>query len=352
MAAGNVDVHYFYARNWSKEVRESPLRSLDVWKKAVKRVVPRPYMVSRAAQQAVFSFGARSRRLDVYHDPNYLAYRFDGPTVITAHDLSWIRYPETHPSERVDVFNHLFPRALERADVVITDADFVRREIIATFGVDPCRVKAIPLAARPGFKPHDAKDCAPTLSAHSLNWRHYLLCVGTLEPRKNLQLVLRAYATLNESFQKAFPLVVVGAKGWLTSELESLMAPLARNGSLRTLGYVEDEELARLYASARALIYPSLYEGFGLPPLEAMASGTPVIVSNASTMPEVVGEAGMRIEPMDESGLRDAMLTIAEDDTTWETMRAAGLAQAAKFSWQRCAQETLATYRQAIRNTR
>ncbi len=345
----DIELHFFYARSWSRRVRETPLLGVEHWKRLVKRFVPRPYQVSRAAQQWVFGAGARLRKLDLYHDPNFLAYRFDGPTIVTVHDLSWIRYPQTHPPERVAVLNDLLPETLARAQHVITDAEFVRREVIDAFGIKPGRITAIPLGVREEFRPRDMQECRPTLAERRLSWRRYLLSVGTLEPRKNLRLVLEAYAQLPAGLRALYPLVLVGMRGWGSLELESSLKPLVESGSVRVAGFVSDCELAVLYAAARALVYPSLYEGFGLPPLEAMACGTPVIVSNSSTLPEVVGQAAPIIDPYDPAELCERMRMLVEDDASWERYRAAGLDRASGFSWRRCAQLTADVYRRTLR---
>ncbi|HOX90657.1 MAG TPA: glycosyltransferase family 1 protein [Burkholderiaceae bacterium] len=348
LATGELEMQFFYAAAWSPEVRTAPVKNIGKVKEVIKKLVPQPYRVSRALQNWRFGLGIKAHRPELYHEPNFLPFNFDGPTVVTAHDLSWIRYPQTHPAERVEVMNRLFPRALETAAHVITDAAFVRDEIIAEFGVAPDRITSVPLGAREIFHPRSPDDCQAVLAERGLEYRGFVLCVGTLEPRKNLELVIRAYAAMPESYRARRPLVLVGMKGWLTSGLESLMQPLVAAGQIRPQGYTSDADLAVLYAAAQVLVYPSLYEGFGLPPLEAMASGTPVIVSNRSTLPEVVGEAGVQLDAADESGLREALRRMDEDPAWWNARAVASLAQARQFSWARCARETLAVYRKVL----
>jgi alpha-1,3-rhamnosyl/mannosyltransferase len=350
-ATGELDLQVFYAASWSPDIRTGPAKHIGPLKALIKKVVPNAYGVSRRLQQWRFNLGARALTPQLYHEPNFLPFRFSGPTVITAHDLSWIRYPETHPAQRVEIMNRFFPRALERAAHVITDAAFTRREIIDDFGIAPERVTSIPLGARAIFQPRAAEELQATLAAYELTYRSYVLCVGTLEPRKNLELVLRAYAGMPKRFREKIPLVTVGMKGWLTSRLEAVMQPLVAGGELKPLGYTTDEALAALYAGAMVLVYPSLYEGFGLPPLEAMASGTPVIVSNRSTLPEVVGDAGIVIDAADDLALRRALERLESDPAWWQERAKASLNQAARFSWARCASETLGIYRQVLAQT-
>ena len=352
VASGEVDLHLFYMSAWSNEIRTKPLRHITKLKEFIKKVVPHPYAVSRFIQQVKFSQGAHARGIALYHEPNFLSHSFSNPIVISAHDLSWIRFPETHPPERVAIMNRLFPRCLDRAAHVITDAAYIRDEIISEFGVPPDRVTSIPLAARRIFRPRSADECANVLAQRDLSYRGFVLCVGTLEPRKNLELMIRTYAAMPAEFRRNFPLVLVGMKGWLTSSLEAVMQPLISLGQVRPLGFTSDEDLAALYASARVLVYPSIYEGFGLPPLEAMASGTPVIVSTRSTLPEVVGSAGIQIDPSDELALRESMLRLTDDDALWQQQASASLVQAARFSWERCARETVAIYRHVLNHAK
>ena len=345
---GELDLMLFYRYTWDREIRTKPMKHLTKLKAFIKKTVPHPYIVTRTLEQIRFSEGVNRHDIQLYHEPNFLSHNFAGPTVITAHDLSWIRFPETHPAERVKIMNKLFPRSLAKADHVITDAAYTRDEIIAQFGIAPERITSIPLGARAIFHPRTEDECSPYLADHQLAFRSFILCVGTLEPRKNLEFMIRTYAALPEPLRRAQPLVIVGMKGWLTSSLESVMQPLVAAGQVRPMGFTTDEDLATLYASATTLVYPSLYEGFGLPPLEAMASGTPVIVSNRSTLPEVVGTAGILIDPTDDAALKDALARLVEDPAHWTERQAAALQQAAQFSWQRCARETLGIYRKVL----
>lgn len=348
IASGEVDLNIFYIARWSKEVRTEPFPSLGPIKAFIKKVVPHPYLVSRALQGWKFHSGAQDRRVSVYHEPNFLPLRFAGPTVVSIHDLSWIRYPETHPKERVAIMNRILPLALERVQHVITDSEFIRQEVIEEFGVSAERVRTTLLAPRGMFKPRDAASCAATLSKHKLQQRSYFLVVGTLEPRKNVETAVRAHARLPEAIRRTFPLVLVGMRGWLTSRLEGELKAPVESSEVRPLGFVTDDELANLYSGATALVYPSLYEGFGLPPLEAMACGTPVITSNVSSLPEVGGTAAVMHDPMDTEALRNAMKRFIDDAEFWLKKADASVKQAALFSWERCAKETIAVYRAAM----
>jgi len=345
----SLETTLFYGSNWSTQVRDAPVAAIDAGKRMFKRIVPRSYDLVRALAQIPFSWGARGKRFDVYHEPNFQGFHFNGPRVVTAHDLSWMLYPHTQPADRVANMNRYFPRSLGTAAHVITDAEFIRRQVMDVFGVAAERVTAIPLGARPVFHARSPADCAATLQRHGLEADAYLLSVGTIEPRKNLRLTVEAYQGLAPALRQRFPLVIVGMRGWLHSPLERLLQPLVQAGEVRMLGYVHDTELAELYASCSAMIYPSIYEGFGLPPLEAMTSGAPVVVSNASTLPEVVGEAGILVDPNDDQGLCSVLRDLLQDPARRGALRKAGLQRASGFSWAQCARQTADVYRRVAR---
>lgn len=346
----DIDLDLFYASGWRKEIRTEPLPKIVSLKSLVRRFVPKSYSISRVLQQKFFTSGARQAMNDIYHEPNFLAFRFDGPSVITVHDLSWIRHPEMHPVDRVQAMEKYFQPGLERASMILTDSEFVKRELIDVFAIKPERIRPVLLGVEALFRPQSSTETLAVLSQHQLTHGHYLLAVGTLEPRKNLQVALRAYMKLPANFRKTYPLVLVGMKGWHTSELEKEIAPLVRAGQVRQLGYLPREDLATIIAGASTLIYPSVYEGFGLPPLEAMACGVPAIVSNVSSLPEVVGDTGLLIDPHDVDGLASAIQTLIESPGLRQQLSLKALQRSATFTWARCADQTVDAYRAVLSN--
>jgi glycosyltransferase involved in cell wall biosynthesis len=346
--SGEVDLFLFNGFGWSREIRGTPMPGIEPLKTWVKRLIPRPYALVRRIQQRRFSAGARSLDLNLYHETSFLPFRFDGPKVITVHDLSTLRYPETHPAARVREVAERLPQAIREADAIVVDSAFIKSELIKEFNVDPAKVTDIHLGVAPQYRPQYANDIAATLVEYGLSYRHYILAVGTLEPRKNLLQALDAHAGLPEQVRRKFPLVVAGTKGWLARELEARIHAAEVREEVRWLGYVPPEALPAIYAGARLFVYPSLYEGFGLPVLEAMASGIPVVTSGLASLPEVAGDAGVLVDPHDRDALRDAMLRMIEDETHAQLHAEFGLKQAAKFTWRDCALKTLAVYRKAI----
>ena len=345
LRSGEVDAQFFYGFGWSQEVRAAALPGAGGLRAALLKLLPRPYWLKRLGlQQRNFARGVRQHGFDLYHEPSFLSFRFAGPSVITIHDLSPLRYPETHPPERVRNIKQYLPDAIARAARIITDSEFVKREVIEMFQVDPRRIEAIHLGVSSDYRPRPADETSDCLKKYRLEHRGYVLAVGTLEPRKNLVEAVEAHASLPEPLRRRLPLVIAGARGWLSAELEKRIA----SGEVRWLGYVPADDLPLLYSAARLLVYPSIYEGFGLPVLEAMASGIPVLTSDQASLPEVAGEAALMVNPREREALRAAMLRLLEDSAEAARRAELGIAQARRFSWQRCAERTLSVYRRAI----
>jgi glycosyltransferase involved in cell wall biosynthesis len=341
----SLNMDFFYGAFWGKQLRSSPATQMAAALPWLRRHVPYSYELRRWLQNSRFDAHVRRQKFDVYHEPNILPMRFDGPTVITVHDLSWIRHPEAHPTERVKDMNRHFESGLRQANAIITDSEFVKRELMEVFGVASERITPILLGVEAMFTPLAPAETQAVLAQHRLTHGQYFLALGTLEPRKNLSLALRAHQQLPAQTRQRYPLVLIGMQGWHTAELERQMAPLVQVGEVRHVGYVPSLELATIMAGATALVYPSLYEGFGLPPLEAMACGVPVICANTSSLPEVVGDAGVLIDPRDEGALASAMRRMADDPATRADLSGKAALRAREFTWGRCADQTMAVYR-------
>ena len=282
----------------------------------------------------------------LFHSPNYFLPPFPGRSVATVHDLSHLLFPEFHPPARVDYINRAFPDSLRRADHLITDAESVRREVIERCNWPPERITAVPLGADPSFHPRANEELQPVLQKFGLRRRGYSLFVGTVEPRKNVDRLLAAYEALPAALRREFPLVIAGARGWHSADTHARMAGAVAAGWLRYLSYVPQTELPLLYSGARLFAYPSLYEGFGLPVLEAMASGVPVLTSNRSSLPEVVGDTARLVDPESVDEIAAALARILADDGWLDSAGAAGLARAKRFTWEHCVERTVAVYRQ------
>ena len=351
-ATGEVDLHSFYGFRWRHETPQPPPRgargpAAQSLRDAIKPFVPFKRELRGAQQQLMFARGLRRHAIDLYHEPNYVPIRFDVPVVTTVHDLSWLRYPDAHPIDRVRWLEKGLPRALEQSAAILVDSEFVRQEVLTTFGIDPQRVTVAHLGVGAQFRPRSREETNAVLRPLALVHGSYLLTVGTIEPRKNLAHALEAYALLPPALRERFPLVVAGAKGWRSGAMEVKLRQLADCGQIRFLGHVPGGDLPALYAGAAAFVFPSLYEGFGLPPLEAMASGVPVLVSDRASLPEVVGEAGVTLDP--ERPERTAELIVALMGDAGERTRLGGavVERARGFTWEACAKLTLAVYSRA-----
>jgi alpha-1,3-rhamnosyl/mannosyltransferase len=281
----------------------------------------------------------------VYHEPNYVLRPFTGPAVTTIHDLGWLHFPHTLKTATRRIMERGMPQTLRRAAHFITVSRFVAEELTREFGIQPDRISVTPLGVDSRFRPFDVVESRLLMDRLDLVHGRYLLAVGTLEPRKNLSALVNAYGGLPTRLQERVPLVLAGGRGW-GEALGAHAARLQRAGRIRLLGYVSESDLVLLYAGAACFIMPSLYEGFGIPILEAMASGVPVVTSNRSAMPEVAGDAALLVDPDDITSIRDAVRQLLEDSSLCQRLVRAGLARASTFSWQQTVDSTLAVYRQ------
>lgn len=296
-------------------------------------------------EQAAQPWAVRQAGLDLIHGPAFVGPQASScPSVITIHDLSFQLYPENfRPLNRL--YLQTFTRqSVRRARRVIAVSDSTKRDLVRTYDLAPAKIDVIHHGRDASFRPLPADQVAAFRAREDLPER-FCLFVGTLEPRKNIVCLVEAYAQLPADSP---PLILVGGKGWLYDEIFGRVEALGLGNRVRFAGYVAADDLPWWYNAAELFVYPSLYEGFGLPPLEAMACGTPVIASTASSLPEVVGYAGLLVDPADAGALAEAMAQVLADPELRGRMREAGLARARAFSWPETARKTADTYRRAL----
>ena len=279
-------------------------------------------------------------KIDLFYAPDFLLPPLPRSvrTLVTIHDLSFIRHPETFPPQLHEYLTTAVPRSVGRADHILTDSEWTRKDVIELLSIAPERVTPLHLGVSGAFTAEATPDEREMLAAkYGITPGPYVLAVGTVQPRKNYERLIEAVDRVRET--KNVTLVIAGRTGWLS---EPVVEAVNARPHVRLLGFVDDGDLPALCRQAQVLAYPSLYEGFGLPPLEAMACGTPVVASSASSVPEAVGDAGLLHDPLDTDALADALLRALTDDELRADMRQRGLARAAEFTWTRTAHEWLA----------
>jgi len=256
-------------------------------------------------------------------------------SVVTIHDLIHLKFPQFLPSKGALLYANLFLRhVVPRARAILTVSEHSRRDLVETLGLPESRITVTPLGFAPQFRPRDPEEIAEALSRLGLA-AGYLLYVGNLKEFKNVPLLVRAYRELRQKSDGLPPLVLVGR-----NSIAGFEEVIREAGGVRWLPEVRREDLPLVYGGAMALVFPSLYEGFGLPPLEAMACGTPVICSNRASLPEVVGDAALLIDPLSLEDLQAAMVRVAGDAGLRQALREAGLARSRRFTWRRTAEQT------------
>jgi glycosyltransferase involved in cell wall biosynthesis len=296
-------------------------------------------------EQALQPWAVRRAKLDLLHSPAFVGPVVGAcPLVVTVHDLSFLFFPQSFRALNRS-YLRLFTRlSVRRAQRVLAVSESTKRDLVQYYGLSPAKVDVVHNGVDRAFRPLPADVVAAFRRQAGLPDR-FLLFVGTLEPRKNVVRLIEAYARLPKERP---PLVLVGGKGWLYDQIFARVEALNLSNQVHFVGYVLAEDLPLWYNAADLFVYPSLYEGFGLPPLEAMACGTAVITSTASSLPEVVGTAGQMVDPTDTQALATAMEQVLTARDVREQMQAAGLAQAQGFTWEQTAQRTVDSYRRAL----
>jgi len=288
-------------------------------------------------------------RLDLFHSPDFvLPPLLSGRQVLTVHDLTFLRVPEcAHPVLR-EYLMRVVPRSVRRADLVLADSASTRQDVVELLGVPEERVRVVYAGVESRFRPvTDQEALAAVRRRYGLE-HPFILGLGTLEPRKNFGGLIEAFARLAQRRDLPHELMIVGGKGWLYEPIFDRVRDLGLEGRVRFAGYVEDADLPAMYTLAACLAYPSFYEGFGIPVLEAMACGTPVVTSRASSLPEVAGAAAVYVDPYDLDSLVEGLDQALHDEALRATLQAAGLRQAKEFTWERAAKALLCAYRSLV----
>ena len=285
--------------------------------------------------------------LDLFYSPDFvLPPQLGGRRVLTVHDLAFMVHPECAVPSLEWYLHGAVSRALARSDLVLADSECTRQDLIRLKEADPERVEVLYPGVEDHFRPLQDRALLEAVRARYDLPPHFLFTAGTIEPRKNLPRLFEAMACLPAALR--VPLVVAGKPGWLYESTYAAVEQWGLVGEVHFLGFVPDEDLPALYNLALAEVYPSLYEGFGLPPLEAMACGTPVLTSAVASLPEVVGEAAVLVDPLDVGSIAAGLRRLLEDEDLRQRLREAGLERARPFTWERSARQLLGIMRRLV----
>jgi glycosyltransferase involved in cell wall biosynthesis len=285
-------------------------------------------------------------RPNIIHGTNFAVYPSrHSHRVMTVYDLTFFKYPQ-YVTQVVKTYRTRVQQCLQWSDLILAISESTKQDLIECFNLDPNRIWVTPLASRytpHQFSPHQLQHLSTTV-AYDFS-KPYILFVSTLEPRKNLLTLIQAFNRFKDSHQLDHQLILIGQRGWQYEPIIEAIQQSPWRNAIHHLDYLSSDQVALFYTKADLFAYPSHYEGFGLPPLEAMTLGTPVIVANTSSLPEVVGDAAIQVPPTDIEAWAEALAQLTQDTTLRQTLITKGHHQAQHFSWQRTAQQTLAAYR-------
>jgi glycosyltransferase involved in cell wall biosynthesis len=284
-------------------------------------------------------------KIDLFHSPDFVLPPVSGriPTLLTVHDLSFVHSPETFPGQLVAYLNRVVPWSIGRATHILADSLATKRDLIAIWRVPADKITVLYCGVNSMFRPvEDEVTLTAVRHKYNLGETPYVLSVGTVQPRKNYQMLIRAFRPVAD--RQPHNLIIAGGKGWLYDEMMAEVERQGLNGRVRFIGFVDDADLPALYSAADLFAMPSLYEGFGLPLLEAMACGVPVLSSNASSLPEVVGETAVQLSPHDQQAWSQTLLDLLVNPDNRKQMIKDGFRQARQFTWEQSAAQLIQIY--------
>ncbi len=280
--------------------------------------------------------------LDLFYSPDFVLPPVSGqiPTLLTVHDLSFVHFPDTFTPALVRYLNQVVPRSINRASHILADSRATKDDMVGIWSVPPQKITVLYSGVSHSFRPVTDKERIKTMrQKYGLGDWPYLFSVGTLQPRKNYELLIRAFKPITEKYP--LRMLIAGGKGWMIEQMLAEVEAQELENRVVFLGFVDDSDLPALYSEATLFLFASLYEGFGLPLLEAMACGVPVITSNASSLPEVAGEAAVQLPPDSPTLWTSAMLDLLDDASRRTGLVAEGFRQARRFTWSNSARQLL-----------
>jgi glycosyltransferase involved in cell wall biosynthesis len=297
-------------------------------------------------EQLVLPAMIKKLRIDVLHSPHYTRPLRDlsCASVVVFHDMTFYLLPRHHVFWKKLFFCNIIPLSARKADRIIAVSESTKRDMQEILGISGNKIDVIMHAVSTSYRPDIPQSCIEVVSRKYNLPQEYILFVGTIEPRKNVPRLIEAYRQLVKEEPTAPSLVIVGLRGWHLRDFEKKFREDALVGKIITTGYLVEEDLPAVYAGASLFVYPSLYEGFGIPLLEALACGVPSVTSNVSAMPEVAGDAAIFIDPYDTQSLSSAMLRVLRNDILRQELRQRGIRRAHAFSWEKAAIQTIETY--------
>jgi len=338
--SGVFESHYFYGY-FSKRLL-SPDNGKDI-KTVTSFIIGIPFLKKIARKSMWLSSRLSAPQFDIYWQPNFIP--IDGikakKVVTSVHDFSFILHRDFQPKERIEYFEKKFFKNITKSDIIITGSEYSKQEILDRLNFNEKQVRVIYHGVRHDiFKVYDNLDLPFELP------QKFIFSVGSIEPRKNLIGLLKSYNSLSDHLKSEYQLVLAGFKGWENREIMDLIEQNREN--IHYLGYISDEELAKVYNLASLFVYPSFYEGFGLPVLEAMACGTPVLCSNVTSLPEVGGDAVVYCDPSHSEDIQDKITLVVTDEELQKSMRQKGILRAKQFTWEKSAREHIRVFKEVM----
>ena len=340
-----------YPESSNQNGPENPPENVEI-----KLVKVRPGQLGKVHfEQILFPRACKAAAADIVHVPYWGGpLQSPAPLVVTIHDLTTVLYREYRRGVKTRLYNALVSAGARSASHIITDSKASRGDIVEYLGIREERITSIYLAAGEEFKPEPDLLLDMAIARKYELPEEYILYLGGYGPHKNVKALLKAYSYVRKALGTDYPLVLAGAKPEKQSKsslyYEGLIAKLELEEVIHWAGFVDEQDKPTLYRGAASFAFPSLHEGFGLPPLEAMACGTPVVASNRSSLPEVIGSAGFTLDPDDYRGMGGSIIATVVQEELAEEMRRKGLEQAAKFSWERTVAETVVVYQKVVDN--